>query len=119
MREEILSDRHKIFYSIGEVSELTDLKSHILRYWESEFPGLRPEKRANGRRAYRKADILLVLTIKRLLYEEGYTITGARKKLAAAKRRGRDKELIAQIQDELGDVLKLLGNSTAKRRRGR
>jgi DNA-binding transcriptional MerR regulator len=120
MRKDILSDRHKIFYSIGEVSELTDLKSHILRYWESEFPTLRPEKRANGRRAYRKSDILLILTIKRLLYDEGYTITGARKKLAEAKRRGgRDKEMIEEIQNDLDEVLKLLGDRGAKRRRAR
>lgn len=120
MRKDILSDRHKIFYSIGEVSELTDLKSHILRYWESEFPTLRPEKRANGRRAYRKSDILLILTIKRLLYEEGYTITGARKKLAEAKRQGsRDKGMIEQIQDDLDEVLKLLGKGGAKGKRVR
>jgi DNA-binding transcriptional MerR regulator len=118
MRENILEDRHKIFYSIGEVSELTGLKSHILRYWESEFPTLRPEKRANGRRAYRKSDILLIITIKRLLYEEGYTITGARKKLADAKRQGgRGKGMIAEIQEDLGEVLKLLGDGARKRRR--
>jgi DNA-binding transcriptional MerR regulator len=120
MRKDILNDRHKIFYSIGEVSELTGLKSHILRYWESEFPTLRPEKRANGRRAYRKSDILLVLTIKRLLYDDGYTITGARKKLAEAKRKGgRDKGMIEEIQDDLDEVLKLLGEGGAKRKRFR
>jgi len=120
MGKDILSDRHKIFYSIGEVSELTGLKSHILRYWESEFPTLRPEKRANGRRAYRKSDILLILTIKRLLYDEGYTITGARKKLAEAKRQGgRDKGMIGEIQEDLDEVLKLLSESDMKRRRAR
>ncbi len=120
MREDIQDDRHKIFYSIGEVSELTGLKSHILRYWESEFPTLRPEKRANGRRAYRKSDILLILTIKGLLYDEGYTITGARKKLAEAKRRGgRDKGMVTELQDDLGEVLNLLGDGVKKRRRGR
>jgi DNA-binding transcriptional MerR regulator len=120
MRKDILSDRHKIFYSIGEVADLTGLKSHILRYWESEFSTLRPEKRANGRRAYRKSDISLILTIKRLLYDEGYTITGARKKLAEVKRHGgRDKGMLTELQDDLGEVLNLLGDGAKKRRRGR
>lgn len=117
MAEDFLKDRHKIFYSIGEVSALTGLKSHILRYWESEFPTLRPEKRSNGRRAYRKGDILLILTIKKLLYQEGYTIAGARKKLAAARRRpGQDKDMIADLRD---DLEKLLGVLRADRRKGR
>jgi DNA-binding transcriptional MerR regulator len=117
MAEDFLKDRHKIFYSIGEVSALTGLKSHILRYWESEFPTLRPEKRSNGRRAYRKSDILLILAIKKLLYEEGYTIAGARKKLAAARRRpAQDKNLIAELR---GDLENLLGLLRAEKRKGR
>jgi DNA-binding transcriptional MerR regulator len=115
MREDILNDRHKIFYSIGEVSELTGLKSHILRYWESEFPTLRPEKRANGRRAYRKSDILLILTIKKLLYVEGYTIMGARKKLADAKRGG-GKEIFAELRGDLKELRELLREGAKKRR---
>jgi DNA-binding transcriptional MerR regulator len=117
MVEEFLSDRHKIFYSIGEVSALTGLKSHILRYWESEFPTLKPEKRSNGRRAYRKADILLILAIKKLLYEEGYTIAGARKKLAAARRRpSQDKDMIAQLRDDLENLLGVLQAEKKKKR---
>jgi DNA-binding transcriptional MerR regulator len=117
MAKDFLSDRHKIFYSIGEVSSLTGLKSHILRYWESEFPTLKPEKRSNGRRAYRKADILLILTIKKLLYEEGYTIAGARKKLAAARRRpSQDKDMIAQLRDDLENLLAVLRTERRKKR---
>lgn len=109
MADDILNDPHKIFYSIGEVSQLTGLKSHILRYWESEFPTLRPEKRSNGRRAYRKTDILLILAIKKLLYAEGYTIAGARKKLAEARRRPQgEKKLLAEVREDLQELRGLL-----------
>jgi DNA-binding transcriptional MerR regulator len=119
MREDILNDRHKIFYSIGEVSALTGLKSHILRYWESEFLTLRPEKRSNGRRAYRKSDILLILVIKKLLYEEGFTIAGARKKLAEARRRPEQyKDIVAELRGDLEKLLGLLGRAGAEGRRG-
>jgi len=118
MAEEFLKDRHKIFYSIGEVSTLTGLKSHILRYWESEFPTLKPEKRSNGRRAYRKNDILLIWAIKKLLYDDGYTIAGARKKLAAARRRpAQDKNIIAELRGDLEGLLGFLEPGTGKRRR--
>ncbi len=102
----------KIFYAIGEVAALTGMKSHILRYWESEFPILRPQKLSNGRRAYRAADIQLILTIKRLLYEEGYTIAGARKKVAEERRRGGapddGKEIIRVVRRDLREILRLL-----------
>ncbi len=71
----------KLFFKIGEVSRLTDIKPHVLRYWESEFPMLNPPKNRASQRAYRKKDIETVLVIKRLLYEENFTISGARKKL--------------------------------------
>jgi DNA-binding transcriptional MerR regulator len=117
MAEDFLNDRHKIFYSIGEVSALTGLKSHILRYWESEFPTLRPEKRSNGRRAYRKADILLILGIKKLLYEEGYTIAGARKKLTAARRRpSQDKDMLTELRGDLENLLGVLRTEKRKKR---
>jgi DNA-binding transcriptional MerR regulator len=113
-----LNDPHKIFYSIGEVSSLTGLKSHILRYWESEFPTLKPEKRSNGRRAYRKSDILLVLAIKKLLYEEGYTIAGARKKIAEARKKPeRNIDAVAEIRDDLEELRELLKDGV-KRRNG-
>jgi len=68
-------------YRIGEVSRLTALKPFVLRYWETEFPMLQPVKSANGHRLYRQEDVDLVLKIKRLLYDEGFTIAGARRHL--------------------------------------
>jgi DNA-binding transcriptional MerR regulator len=68
-------------YRIGEVSRLTELKPFVLRYWESEFPMLRPVKAPRGQRMYRQDDVDLVLRIKRLLYDEGFTIAGARRHL--------------------------------------
>jgi DNA-binding transcriptional MerR regulator len=69
------------FYRIGEVSRLTDLKPFVLRYWETEFPMLEPVKSPNGHRLYRQEDVEIVLRIKRLLYDEGFTIAGARRHL--------------------------------------
>jgi DNA-binding transcriptional MerR regulator len=71
----------KLFYKIGEVCSLTDTQPYVLRFWESEFPQLAPRKSRTGQRVYRPRDIEMVLEIKKLLYEEGYTIAGARKKL--------------------------------------
>jgi DNA-binding transcriptional MerR regulator len=71
----------KLYYTISEVSELTGVKPHVLRYWESEFSTLRPRKDRGGSRRYRRRDIEEVLAIKTLLYEEGYRIAGARKTL--------------------------------------
>ena len=70
----------KLFYTIAEVSKITGIKSYILRYWESEFKHLQPE-REKGRRRYRNEDLKIVMCIKKLLYEEGYTIAGARSKM--------------------------------------
>lgn len=71
----------KLYYSIGEVSNVTDLKQYVLRYWESEFPQLSPAKNRAGNRIYRDKDIELILFIKSLLYDRKYTIEGARQKL--------------------------------------
>lgn len=71
----------KLYYSIGEVSELMGVKAHVLRYWETQFPVLKPKKNRAGNRTYRVRDIKYILTIKKLLYEKGYTISGARQKL--------------------------------------
>jgi len=71
----------KDFYRIGEVSRLTSLKPFVLRYWETEFPTLEPVKSPSGHRLYRQEDVEMVLRIKRLLYDEGYTIAGARRHL--------------------------------------
>lgn len=72
----------KLYFRIGEVSKLTHTKAYVLRYWEREFPTLRPGKSSTGHRLYRRRDIDMVLEIRRLLYGEGFTIEGARKLLA-------------------------------------
>ena len=72
----------KLYFRIGEVSELTQTKSYVLRYWETEFPTLKPVKSKSGHRLYRRQDVEMVLEIKRLLYERGFTIEGARKQLS-------------------------------------
>jgi DNA-binding transcriptional MerR regulator len=72
----------KLFFRIGEVSDLTRTKTYVLRYWETEFPMLKPSKSRTGHRLYRRQDVETVFEIKRLLYNEGFTIEGARKHLA-------------------------------------
>src|ERR1051325_7300441 len=74
---------NKLFFKIGEVCEITDTQPYVLRYWESEFPALAPAKNSSGQRIYRRRDIETVLRIKQLLYDEGFTIAGAKKKLEA------------------------------------
>jgi DNA-binding transcriptional MerR regulator len=80
---------NKLYFSISEVAEMTSVKPHVLRYWESEFPELRPKKNRAGNRSYREKDIRTVMTIRDLLYQEGYTIAGARNRL---KDRGKGDE---------------------------
>lgn len=72
---------NKLFFKIGEVCELTDIQPYVLRYWETEFPSLAPAKNSSGQRIYRRRDIETVVRIKELLYGEGFTVAGARKKL--------------------------------------
>ncbi|MGO8790508.1 MAG: MerR family transcriptional regulator [Terriglobia bacterium] len=76
----------KLYFRIGEVSELTRTKAFVLRYWETEFPSLRPVKSQSGHRLYRRKDVELIFQIRRLLYEKGFTIDGARRHLAAESR---------------------------------
>jgi DNA-binding transcriptional MerR regulator len=86
----------KLYYKIGEVCEIVGVEAHVLRFWETEFPALAPPKSKNGQRTYRSGDIELILKIRKLLYEDGYTIAGARKRLgldlAAAKKRTTEKK---------------------------
>ncbi len=76
----------KEYYSIGEVCEITDLKPHVLRYWETQFKGLAPVKNRAGNRAYRKREIEMVQLVKELLYDKKYTIEGARQRLAEMRK---------------------------------
>ncbi len=75
----VIPDR--VFFRIGDVSQIAGVETHVLRFWESEFPTLNPRKTKSGQRQYRRKDVATVLKIKRLLYEDGYTIAGARKAL--------------------------------------
>lgn len=81
----------KLYYSISEAASLTKIKPHVLRYWETQFKMLRPRKNKAGNRMYRKRDLKLIMMIKELLYEKGYTIAGARKKLSDDKESIRDQ----------------------------
>jgi len=75
----------KRYFTIGEVSDLCDVKPHVLRYWEQEFPQLKPVKRRGNRRYYQRQDVMIIRTIRSLLYEQGYTIGGARLQLTEAR----------------------------------
>src|SRR2546428_5018102 len=78
----------KLFFKIGEVCQIAGVQAHVLRYWESEFPTLAPQKNRDGQRVYRKRDVEMALRIKELLYEDQYTIAGAKKRLAHELRAG-------------------------------
>lgn len=86
----------KLFFKIGEVCGLAGVQAHVLRYWESEFSMLAPQKNRAGQRTYRKKDVEIALRIKDLLYEEKYTIAGARKKLTGELRSGNKLKVISQ-----------------------
>jgi len=96
----------KVYFRIGEVSRLAQTKAYVLRYWESEFPTLKPAKTRTGHRVYKRKDVETVLEIKRLLYEEGFTIDGARKQLSGQNRSAQaepeQKNLFHSVPDGAG-----------------
>ncbi len=92
-------------YRIGEVSRLTELKPFVLRYWESEFPMLEPVKSPTGHRMYRQEDVDLVFKIKRLLYDEGFTIAGARRHLRANGSSGPEMASSAPHSENTAELL--------------
>jgi DNA-binding transcriptional MerR regulator len=92
----------KLYYSISEVASLTEVKAHVLRYWETEFPTLRPKKTRTGSRRYRQTDIDEILAIKELLYVEGFKIAGARKMRRQARSRTVEATPAAPTQMALG-----------------
>jgi DNA-binding transcriptional MerR regulator len=111
------------FFSIGEVCALTDLKPHVLRYWESQFRFLNPAKNRSGNRVYKAREVELVMLVKHLLYTEKYTIEGARQRLDQYRRSGdlriqatqalRD-EMIREIRRDLDDVIAVLDGKTPR-----
>ena len=94
----------KRYFTIGEVSELCEVKPHVLRYWEQEFSQLRPSKRRGNRRYYQKEDVELVRTIRSLLYSQGYTIGGARQRLLDIKHEPTTTELRAAIRKSIKEL---------------
>jgi DNA-binding transcriptional MerR regulator len=105
------------FFSIGDVCTLTDLKPHVLRYWESQFKFLHPAKNRSGNRVYQRREIELVMLVKQLLYSEKYTIDGARQKiddyrksgeLKAVARAARDSQAVESMETELRAILAIL-----------
>jgi DNA-binding transcriptional MerR regulator len=111
------------FFSIGEVCELTGLKPHVLRYWESQFKFLNPAKNRSGNRVYQRREVELVVLVTHLLYVEKYTIDGARQKVDEHRKKGQlkpnarralDVHTLAAIEQELVEVLSLLGGETSR-----
>src|ERR1700743_1107667 len=101
----------KRYFTIGEVSELCGVKPHVLRYWEQEFPQLKPVKRRGNRRYYQRQDVIVIRQIRSLLYEQGFTIGGARNKLTGEEARtdvGQRQHVGRRLGRALEEVLKLL-----------
>jgi DNA-binding transcriptional MerR regulator len=92
----------KLFFKIGEVCELAGVQAHVLRYWESEFPMLAPQKNRAGQRVYRKRDVEMALRVKELLYEDQYTIAGAKKRLANELRNGAKLRVVSSDSEDEG-----------------
>jgi DNA-binding transcriptional MerR regulator len=130
---------NKLFFKIGEVCEITDTQPYVLRYWESEFAALAPAKNSSGQRIYRRRDIETVLRIKQLLYEEGFTIAGAKKRLEAemggrvetpqepqvaattpapseGAKEDRTRAALVEVREQLREMLTLLNRDGTKRR---
>ena len=126
---------NKLFFKIGEVCEITETQPYVLRYWESEFPALAPAKNSSGQRIYRRRDIDTVLRIKQLLYDEGFTIAGAKKRLESEMAGRVDtpipasaipptpdpvtaeenmKNALREVRDQLREILTLLDRSDRK-----
>ena len=101
----------KRYFAIGEVAELCGVKPHVLRYWEQEFPQLKPVKRRGNRRYYQRQDVIVIRQIRGLLYEAGFTIGGARNKLQGEEARSdvtQSQQIVRQMRMELEDILRLL-----------
>ena len=106
----------KRYFTIGEVSELCGVKPHVLRYWEQEFTQLRPVKRGGNRRYYQHHEVLLIRRIRELLYQDGFTISGARNRLDELASRKREdaeesiglREQLAAVRSEIKSILQIL-----------
>ena len=130
VQEKILPASHghgnipdKLYFKIGEVKKITGIEPHVLRYWESEFKIIRPQRASSKQRLYRRVDVENILTIKKLLYEDGYTVPGARKLLTEKKAEtgtengttgsishGKEKKILAEIKRDLLQLKEMLEN---------
>lgn len=119
----------KLYFKIGEVKNITGIEPHVLRFWETEFKVIRPQRASSRQRLYRKIDVENILTIKKLLHEDGYSIAGARKLLSSRKKEnkkspektiqaaapplkktGQNRRLLQEIKNDLLELKKLLEN---------
>jgi DNA-binding transcriptional MerR regulator len=101
----------KRYFTIGEVSDLCAVKPHVLRYWEQEFPQLKPVKRRGNRRYYQRQDVIVIRQIRSLLYDQGFTIGGARNRLEGEEAREdvtQTQQIVRQMRTELEELLKTL-----------
>ena len=99
------------YFTIGEVSDLCGVKPHVLRYWEQEFPQLKPIKRRGNRRYYQRHDVIMIRQIRGLLYDQGFTIGGARQQLSGDEAKddsNQSQQIIKQMRSELEDILSIL-----------
>ncbi|MBM4191886.1 MAG: MerR family transcriptional regulator [Gammaproteobacteria bacterium] len=101
----------KRYFAIGEVAELCRVKTHVLRYWEQEFPQLKPAKRRGNRRYYQRQDVIVIRQIRALLYDQGFTIGGARNKLQGEEAQidaSHSQQIVRQVRLELEEILRIL-----------
>ena len=125
MRAPTKQVEEKLYYSISEVSQMTGIEAYVLRFWEKEFPMLKPKKNRGGNRVYQRRDIEMVNRIRKLLYEENYTIEGARNRLRSLKatperqdliQTGRMRTTIGEIRKEVEDLLNWLDSDDMSQR---
>jgi len=115
-QKKISTDR--LFYKIGEISSILEVEPHVLRYWETEFPFLKPRKNSTGQRIYTRKDLELVLQIKNLLYKEKYTIAGVRKKFGdnKLKKNSVSMETIQGVKKRLKEILDTLNGDSSSQK---
>jgi len=127
-REPLIPD--KLYFRIGEVAKLCGVETYVLRFWETEFPQMRPNKSGTGQRLYRKRDVELAMRVRRLLHDEGYTIAGARQVLAQENARSKSPQLpliegggapakakLQRMRTELRELLGILSAAPARKSR--
>jgi DNA-binding transcriptional MerR regulator len=124
----VIPDR--LYFKIGDVAQICGVETYVLRFWETQFPHLKPNKSGTGQRLYRKREVELALEIKRLVHEEGYTIAGARQALESGQRRGKpapaaaptpgrsdaQKATILRVKSELQEIVAMLSAAPVARR---